>query len=70
MLGVINLIAILYLYIELTMMKEPPDFASRGLYFERLYRTYRNFMINIASIILILEIFYGTHYYEEYMLMK
>jgi NADH:ubiquinone oxidoreductase subunit 4 (subunit M) len=50
---VINVIAIIFLYSELSEMQEPTELAAKTGYFEKLYRTYRNFLLNIASFVLI-----------------
>lgn len=64
--AIINLIAILYLYGSLIEMQEPLELMAKTAYFEKLYRTYRNFLINIASVVLIFQIFYAGRQYAKY----
>ena len=60
----INFIAIVLYYQELSEMKEPVESLSRAHYFEKLYHNYRNFLINISSMILIFQIFYSAYTYS------
>ena len=52
--SLVNAICIVFLYLELAEMKEPAEFAGKAIYFEKLYRTYRNFLLNTTSAVLIL----------------
>ena len=63
LIAVINIIWIGVLYIELMEMEEPEEVGAKTQYFEKLYRTYRNFLINVTSIVLIFQIFYTAKAY-------
>jgi hypothetical protein len=51
-------------------MHEPEEQAAKTKYFEELYRIYRNFLLNIASAIMIFQIFYNGKKYKEYTQVK
>jgi hypothetical protein len=51
-------------------MHEPEEQMAKTKYFEELYRIYRNFLLNIASAIMIFQIFYSGKKYQEYRLVK
>ena len=66
----VNMVAILFLYYQLSEMQEPIEMQQRTQYYERLYRTYRNFLINIVSVVLILEIFISGRRYHKYEVIR
>ena len=51
-------------------MHEPEEQGAKTKYFEELYRIYRNFLLNIASAIMIFQIFYNGKKYKEYSALK
>ncbi len=51
-------------------MHEPEEQAAKTKYFEELYRIYRNFLLNIASAIMIFQISYSGIKYNEYSALK
>jgi len=59
LIGIVNIVWCIFLYKELSEMHLPKDSAAKGKYFEYLYRTYRNFLINVTTAILIFELFYN-----------
>jgi hypothetical protein len=66
----LNLLYVLFYYTELQKMHEPEEQMAKTKYFEELYRIYRNFLLNIASAIMIFQIFYSGKKYQEYRLVK
>ena len=66
----INLVAILGLYYQLSEMTEPAEMQQKTQYFEKLYRTYRNFLLNIISVVLILQIFIAGRAYQKYEVVR
>ena len=70
MVCVLNLFSILWGYLELCEMTEPDEMAAKAQYFERLYRTYRNFLINILSVVLIFQIFNTGRNYQKYAVIR
>eukprot|EP00347_Sterkiella_histriomuscorum_P012420 403368649 len=70
LIGVINLIWIAILYIELADMHEPVEITAKTQYYEKLYRTYRNFLVNATSGVLIIQIFLVARRYKEYAGIK
>ena len=58
-----NLLYVFWYYTELQKMHEPEEQAAKTKYFEELYRIYRNFLLNIASAIMIFQIFYSGKKY-------
>ena len=66
----INLIAISGLYYQLSEMSEPTEMQQKTQYFEKLYRTYRNFLLNIISVVLILQIFIAGRAYQKYEVVR
>ena len=51
-------------------MHEPEEQSAKTRYFEELYRIYRYFLLNIASAIMIFQIFYTGKKYKEYAALK
>lgn len=51
-------------------MIEPTELAQKTQYFEVLYRKYRNFLLNVASVVLILQIFYTGQRYKKYAAVR
>lgn len=49
----VNLVWIIFLYKEIVGMHEPDEIAEKTKYYEILYRTYRNLMLNMLSVVLI-----------------
>ena len=47
-------------------MHEPED-GDHATYYQQLYRTYRNFLLNFLSVVLIFEIFYAGRAYSKYI---
>ena len=70
LLALINLVEIVVLYCQLIVMHEPADAGSKAQYFERLFRTYRNFLLNVTSAVLIFQIFYIAKKYRDYSAIK
>jgi hypothetical protein len=66
----LNLLYVFFYYNELQKMHEPEEQMAKTKYFEELYRIYRNFLLNIASAIMIFQIFYSGKKYQEYRLIK
>jgi hypothetical protein len=66
----LNLLYVFFYYNELQKMHEPEEQMAKTKYFEELYRIYRNFLLNIASAIMIFQIFYSGKKYQEYRLVK
>ena len=66
LMGSINIAVIMMLYTQLTQMHEPED-GDKATYYQQLYRTYRNFLLNFLSVILIFEIFYAGRAYSKYI---
>ena len=66
----LNLLYVFWYYTELQTMHEPEEQAAKTKYFEELYRIYRNFLLNIASAIMIFQIFYNGKKYKEYTQVK
>jgi hypothetical protein len=59
----LNLLYVFFYYTELQKMHEPEEQMAKTKYFEELYRIYRNFLLNIASAIMIFQIFYSGKKY-------
>ncbi|CDW77429.1 UNKNOWN [Stylonychia lemnae] len=70
MIAIINLVTIVSLYYELMEMHEPHDIAAKTQYYERLYRTYRNFLVNATSATLICQIFLTGKRYNDYAVAR
>ena len=68
--ALVNLLIIVFLYSELAQMVEPTEMAQKTEYYERLYRNYRNFLINATSVVLIFQIFYSGRVYADYVIVK
>ena len=68
--ALVNLLIIVFLYSELAQMIEPTEMAQKTEYYERLYRNYRNFLINATSVVLIFQIFYSGRVYADYVIVK
>jgi hypothetical protein len=68
--ALVNLGFIVFLYSELAQMIEPTEMAQKTEYYERLYRNYRNFLINATSVVLIFQIFYSGRVYADYVIVK
>ena len=68
--ALVNLVCIVFLYSELAQMIEPTEMAQKTEYYERLYRNYRNFLINATSVVLIFQIFYSGRVYADYVIVK
>jgi len=66
MVAVLNMILIIAGYLELEKMHIPSELAAKTKYYEELYRTYRNFLLNLASAIMILQIFISGRAYKKY----
>ena len=66
MLAAINIVNIIAGYFELERMHIPKELAAKTKYYEELYRTYRNFLLNVACAIMILQIFISGRAYKNY----
>lgn len=65
LIAVINLVVMAGLYLELMSMHEPAE-GDKSEYYQKFYRNLRNLLINLLSVILILQIFFSDRAYANY----
>ena len=65
LIAVINVAVMAGLYLELMSMHEPPE-GDKSVYYQKFYRELRNLLINLLSVILILQIFFCGRAYARY----
>ena len=66
LIAVINLVVMAGLYLELMSMHEPAE-GDKSEYYQKFYRNLRNLLINLLSVILILQIFFSGRAYAKYV---